>query len=517
VRAPARPRRSPLGTDVAELLWLRSMTSSRHLFLASARDGRSVSYGQLRAAVERWSALLQDLAVPPGGTVGMAIADPLDFTVVFFGVLASGRVAAPLDPSATDAEIAAVCSRVSPRVVLSDRPAPSVAAADASGWRGGAPEWVTMPEGSFHLTGAVPAGEDVGAGPFAGGVVLSTSGTTGTAKVVRLDERRMLHTARAVAAAHELSAADRGFSPLPLFHINAEVVGLLATLVAGATLVVDDRFHRRGFWETIGRCRVTWINAVPAVLAHLSTLHEGEAVPPGVRFARSASAPLPVPVLERFQASTGIMVVETYGMTEAASQIAANPLHGRRKAGSVGLPVATEVRIVPDGARPGRVLVRGPGVIAAYASPGHDDRFDADGWLETGDLGYLDEDGYLFLVGRADDVINRGGEKVHPKEVEDVVGAEPGVAEVAVVGWDHQALGQVPVAYLVLDPREGPWDSRRAEALVARVCDRCTRALSRPKRPVAFHVVESLPHSATGKVRRRQVTGCHATYTLLVR
>ena len=180
----------------------------------------------------------------------------------------------------------------------------------------------------------------------AGGVVLSSSGTTGTPKVVRLGQDKLLHTARCVASHLELEPEDRGFNPLPLFHINAEVVGLLSALVAGSSLVLDDRFHRSGFWDLMASRSITWINAVPAIISRLGTLGPDETVPSGIRFIRSASAPLPVAVADRFEASTGIPVIETYGMTEAASQITAHPLSVPRRAGSVGLPVGVELRIV---------------------------------------------------------------------------------------------------------------------------------------------------------------------------
>jgi oxalate---CoA ligase len=463
--------------------------------------------------------------------VGIAVSDPVDFSMVFLGVVAAGRVAAPLDPSAPAAELASVCGRVAPVVTLADRAAPPGLPAD----------WVVLPGGSFDLAEPELArsapwapssfGLPVTVGrptPSGGGLVLSTSGTTGAPKLVRLDEAQMLHTAGSIATHHQLSVVDRGFSPLPLFHINAEVVGLLATLVAGATLVLDDRFHRTAFWADMARHHVTWINAVPAIIARLAPLGEGEAVPPGLRFVRSASAPLPVAISARFEQATGVPVVETYGMTEAASQITANPLEGPRKPASVGRPVGVELRVVPDrcpgdgdsGGRAagsvGRVEIRGAGVITAYAGTGYEDRVDAEGWLDTGDLGYLDEDGYLFLVGRADDVINRGGEKIFPREVEEVVLADPDVAVAAVVGWDHQVLGRVPVAFLVAHGVTGGGDRERAEAIVDRLVERCARTLSRAKRPVAFHVVEQLPTGANGKVRRAMVGRDGSIYSLLV-
>ena len=504
---------------VSQLLRLRSATADRHVYLEPATEGPAITYGDLRRAATLWEALLEDLDVPSGGTVGIAVSDPVELAVVFLGVLASGRTAAPFDPSSTDAELAGACLRTTPSLVVADRRPPAGAKA----------EWVTMPPGACFLSGtssspvsgtsSSPVGMPL---PGRGGVVLSTSGTTGVPKVIRLDEAQLLHTAVAVARHLELTPADRGFNPLPLFHINAEVVGLLASLVAGATLVLDDRFHRRGFWDAMARHRVTWINAVPAILARLAALETGERVPDGIRFARSASAPLPVPVLERFERATAIPVVETYGMTEAASQITANPL-GRRLPGSVGLPVGTDVRVVSGpGATAvpgsvGRVEIRGPSVIRAYLSPGYEDRVDAEGWLETGDVGYVDDAGYLFLVGRADDVINRGGEKIYPREVEDALCSEPGVRSVAVVGRDDEVLGSVPVAYLVADGVHGEEDGPLAALVVERVHERCTRLLSRPKRPVAYHVVDRFPQGATGKVRRSALAETRVIFSMSVR
>ncbi len=499
--------------SVGELLRLRSDFSREAAYLEYAGGGRApaVSYGELHRMAARWAAFFKELGVGPGGTVGLVVSDPVEMAVVFLSALAAGRTVAPFDYTASDGELVAACARTAPRIVISDRSAPD----------GNRTKWVTMFPGECFGPGAPLYG---GAMPCAGtgGVVLSTSGTTGVAKVVRLDEAQLLHAATSIADHFDLSPGDRGFNPLPLFHINAEVVGLLATLVSGGTIVLDDRFHRQGFWAAMASQGITWINAVPAILARLAVLEGGERVPAGIRLARSASAPLPVPVLERFERATGIPVVETYGMTEAASQITANPPRGPRKPGSVGVPVTAEVRVVAgEGvlALPGevgRVGVRGPSVIRAYASPGYEDRVDADCWLDTGDLGYLDGDGYLFLVGRVDDVINRGGEKVYPKEVEDAVLGEPGVRSVAVVGRDHEVLGSVPVAYIVADGVRGEGDEQLAGAVVARVHERCTRLLARPKRPVAYHVVERLPAGPTGKVRRSGVNGVPVIFSLLV-
>jgi acyl-CoA synthetase (AMP-forming)/AMP-acid ligase II len=349
-----------------------------------------------------------------------------------------------------------------------------------------------------------------------GGIFLCTSGTTGTPKGILLREDQLTHVAAAVAAHHRLTPADRGYCCLPLFHINAEVVGLLGTLAAGACLVVDRKFSRRGFWELIETRQITWINAVPAIITILA-MDPPAATPERVRFIRSASAPLAPSALRRFEDSFGIPVVETYGMTEAASMITANPLDGPRKAGSAGRPAGTEVRVVSrdeDLLRPcppgtiGRVQIRGPGVITEYAAGGPAGAIDADGWLETGDLGHLDQDGYLFLAGRSDDVINRGGEKIYPREIEEFLLTQPGVRSAVVVAASDEVLGQRPVAYVVpatsatsAVPATDPGGPDLADALRAA----CSTALPRPKRPTEFCLVPELPLGATGKVSRRRL------------
>ena len=316
------------------------------------------------------------------------------------------------------------------------------------------------------------------------------------------------------AAHHDLTAEDRGFNSLPLFHVNAEVVGLLSSLVAGSCLVLDDHFHRTGFWPLMGQRRVTWINAVPAIISRLAELRAEETVPPGVRFIRSASAPLPVAAADRFEQTTGIPVIETYGMTEAASQITAHPLSVPRRAGSVGVPVGVQLRVVRDDesessptacdpAEVGQVEIRGPSVIDRYAGGTHADRFRPGGWLRTGDLGWRDTDGFLYLVARSDDVINRGGEKVFPREIEEVVSADPAVVAVAVAGRGDPELGQVPVAFVVLAGVASSGDGQAAGQAVERINRALAGALVRTRRPVAVHVVAALPRGATGKVRRR--------------
>jgi acyl-CoA synthetase (AMP-forming)/AMP-acid ligase II len=215
--------------------------------------------------------------------------------------------------------------------------------------------------------------------------------------------------------------------------------------------------------------------------------------------------------LHAFEAATGIPVVETYGMTEAASQICANPLGPARKIGSVGPALGVALRIrsleaddsgaVSPGVV-GHVEIRGASVIERYDALGYEDRVDSEGWLRTGDLGYLDEDDYLFLVGRSDDVINRGGEKIFPRDIEEVVLALESVRGAAVVGEPDEVYGHVPALYveLVQGIGDGPDD---LDQLITTLRDVLTTSLHRSRRPATISVVKALPVHATGKITRR--------------
>jgi acyl-CoA synthetase (AMP-forming)/AMP-acid ligase II len=271
-------------------------------------------------------------------------------------------------------------------------------------------------------------------------------------------------------------------------------------------VVLDDRFHRTNFWDVVAQRGATWVNAVPSIITILAQEPPGPtapSAPSSVRFVRSASAPLSEAVLARFEQRYGVPVIESYGMTEAGSQITANPLADRRP-GTVGIPVDVELRVVGDGeaALPpgdvGRVEIRGAGVIRHYENGVGAERFRAGGWLDTGDLGAVDHDGFLTLAGREGDVINRGGEKIFPREVEDVLLAHRAVADAVVVGRDDEVLGQVPVAYVVPAP-DAPDDLE--EQLTAR----CLAALPRAHRPVAYVVLDAVPVGPTGKPVRRLV------------
>lgn len=460
-------------------------------FLLADEETTWWTYARTGAAVEARMEALRAAGVMSGDRVAIALSQPREFVLMWLSVLALDAVAVPVDPGAPAMDRHRTLDKAAARFMVQDDGVPVPASVSDLHWTKG--DLVVRHDG---------IGPRLNRAHDGGGLILLTSGTTGDPKPVGLSLPGLLATARHVVEAHRITSGDIGYSPLPLFHINGEVVGVLSHLLAGASVIVSDRFHAQRFWSVANRERVTWLNLVPSILKVLVTMEGGPDDPRRIRFIRSASAPLPVATLTALERRFGIPVVETYGLSEAASQIAANPLDDRRP-GSVGKAVGVAIRVVDESGRAvvgslGEVEVRGRAVLDPRWGP---NRWAAEkmrqGWYRTGDLGFLDGDGYLYLRGRIRELINRGGEKIFPREVEEVILTHSGVSDCAVVGRPHPVLGEEPVAFVVLsgDTQEIPAD---LEGMVS-------SKLSRFKRPAAYFVVTSLPKGATGKVSRQSL------------
>jgi acyl-CoA synthetase (AMP-forming)/AMP-acid ligase II/acyl carrier protein len=336
-------------------------------------------------------------------------------------------------------------------------------------------------------------------------LALHTSGTTARPKLVPLTQRNICTSAQQIAGTLRLRPADRALSIMPLFHIHGLIGVLLASLTAGASTICAPGFEAPRFFEWLDSCAPSWYSAVPtmhqAILARAAGQQPLIARRP-LRFLRSASAPLPVPVLLQLEQLFGAPVIEAYGMTEASHQIASNPLPpGQRKPGSVGRPAGCEVAIMdqlggllPD-STPGEIVIRGPNVTPGYADdPAANQRSFTAGWLRTGDQGKLDAQGYLFISGRLKEQINRSGEKISPREVDEVLLSHPQVAQAVTFAMPHPLLGEEVAAAVVLRGR-GALSERELQSFAAGKL----AAFKIPRR-VAF--VEAIPIGATGKIQR---------------
>ena len=332
-------------------------------------------------------------------------------------------------------------------------------------------------------------------------LLVYTSGSTGRPKGVELTHANLDAMAGSMGRALRLTESDHCLLVLPLFHVNAICVSFLATMIAGGRLSVLGRFSPVAFLESVEALRPTYFSAVPTIYSHLVSLPaEVTADTSSVRVAICGAAPAPAELLRAVEERFGFPVVEGYGLTEATCGSTANPLDGPHKPGTVGVALpGQEVAIMADDGgllppgEPGEVVIRGANLMRGYRNrPEATAETLRDGWLHTGDVGVLDEDGYLRLVDRIKDMIIRGGENIYPKEIESVLHSHPAVRDAAVVGAPDPSHGEVPVAFVTLhDGRDVTADELRAL---------CTERLARFKIPVAFHLVDALPTNPVGKI-----------------
>ncbi|MEM7544672.1 MAG: AMP-binding protein [Pseudomonadota bacterium] len=337
--------------------------------------------------------------------------------------------------------------------------------------------------------------------------ILPTSGTTAAPKAVPLSHLNICHSASATARSLALTRQDRLLSVLPLHHAHGLISGLMASLRAGAGIIYMRGFDAPGFFDHLTTFRPTWFTAVPAI--HQAVIAEAsrqEAALNGhsLRLIRSASASLSVARFETLEELFGVPVIETFGMTEAASQVTSNPLPpAMRKPGSVGQAAGPEVIILNEAGTAaaaeevGELALRGPNMTRGYISPGALPLArDGDGWIRTGDLGYLDEDGYLYITGRLKELINRGGEKISPLKIDDVLLSHPDIAEAVAFAVPHPRLGEdVGAAVVLRDEAALSVSDIQRFALE----DERLRDAELPRHLV---IVDSIPKTVTGKVRR---------------
>lgn len=492
------------------LLDLLTSTPADNTAIVLPEHGISITYGGLRAQVEAVSAALVAAGIRRGDRVGMALPNGLP-TIVGFLAASMAGTAAPLNPAYKEDEFRFYLEDTHAKVLL----LPPDGAADARRAAGDHVPVISIgmdAAGVVSLAGA-PRGVPV-ASPSVDDValILHTSGSTGRPKRVPLSHANLSISAQNVARSYELSSSDVSLCVMPLFHVHGLVASTLATLASGGTVVVPGKFNPLSFWRVARDSGVTWYSAVPTLHQLLLARADPGARPAGaekLRFIRSCSASLPPQVMHDLEAAFGAPVLEAYGMTEAAHQMATNPLPPRaRKPGSVGPGTDVRVSIMDAAGRHlasgerGEVVIQGPNVITGYESnPEANATSFTDGWFRTGDQGFLDGDGYLILVGRLKELINRGGEKVSPREIDEVLLTHPAVAEAVCFGVAHPKWGEEVAAAVVL----------REPATEADLLAYCRERLSDFKRPKQIHITDVIPRTATGKIQRRVVAEAYPT------
>jgi acyl-CoA synthetase (AMP-forming)/AMP-acid ligase II len=471
-----------------------------------APDGPSLSYSQLRRVVDEAADSLAELGISRGDRLAMVYPNGADAVVLF---LAASVVATacPLNPAYKEEEFRFFLADVGARALLVPP-------------GGGEEARRALPEGAFVIEAALGADGKLRmessaprtAGRTAGkpdpddvALVLHTSGTTSRPKRVALLHRNLVASVENIAATYELTGDDVSLAIMPLFHVHGLVASTLSTLHSGGTVVTAARFNTLGFWSLAESHRATWFSASPTPhQMFLGRVRRGRpAAAARLRFVRSCSAALTPATMAEMEERYGVPVLEAYGMTEAAHQMASNPLPpDLRLPGTVGRGTGVRVEIMTDDGRllapgaEGEVVVRGPNVIDAYESnPGANASAFRDGWFRTGDRGVLDERGYLRLIGRIKELINRGGEKIAPAEIDEVLEAHPSVREAVTFGMPHPTWGEEVAAAVVVS---GPVSVRDLQRW-------CRERLADFKVPKVIHVVDAIPRTATGKIQRGAV------------
>ncbi len=477
--------------------------------IAVAAPGRPpLSYRGLARQVGEVLAKLDGLGLGKGDRVALVLGPGPEAAVGFLAV-AAGACCAPLNPRYTVGEFDFYLGDLGARALIVPKGVDSPALAVARDRGIAILELAPQSEaGRFSLAGesaARPSAARGFAGPQEVALVLHTSGTTSRPKLVPLTHSNLLASARSVAATLALTPQDRCLNSLPLFHVHGLVAGLIAPLMAGGSVFCAPGFNPLQFFAWLDEARATWYTAVPtmhqAILARAGR-NRGIVARHRLRFIRSSSAALPLPVLSGLEETFGVPVIESYGMTEAAHQVASNPLPpGRRKPGTVGPAAGPEVavmdesgRLLPAG-RTGEVVIRGRNVTAGYQhNPEANAQAFVKGWFRSGDQGVLDGDGYLTITGRLKEIINRGGEKVAPREVDEVLIAHPAVAEAVTFAVPDAALGEEVGAAVVL--KGGARAS--ADEIRAYAAER----LASFKVPRRIAIVPEIPKGPTGKPQR---------------
>lgn len=333
-------------------------------------------------------------------------------------------------------------------------------------------------------------------------LIMNTSGTTGKPKRVGLTHRLLLNGVEHDIESHKMTALDTTMVVMPMFHINAQAVSILSTRLSGGKIVITNKFSASRFWNQVRDNGVTWVSVVPTIVNILLINQAANANYSDdirLRFVRCSSFALPLDKLTAFQTRFHTTILEGYGMTETASQCTINPFDAP-KVGSAGKAFKTDVEIMVDGKivhepnQLGEIIVRGDHVISDYLDP-HPNSF-KNGWFLTGDLGYLDEDGYLFVKGRKKDIINHGGEKVAPAQVENSLSQLNFIKEVSVIGTPDSLYGEAVTAVIISQGQQAEELERQ------KIMAHAQATLANYEQPTRIFFVEDYPRNATGKVIR---------------
>ena len=480
---------------------------------AIGAPGRAaLTHGGLRALVDRTVQSLNGMGVGRNDRVAIVLPNGPEMATCFIAV-ASGTASAPLNPSYRGEEFEFYLNDLNAKILIVERgsKSPAVDVARKLGVR--VVELVVdegAPAGDFNLVATDGAASAATASPGYAqaddvALVLHTSGTTSRPKIVPLSQRNVSASAQNIRATLAFTPADRGLNIMPLFHIHGLIAGILAPLSAGAQVFCSPGFDALKFFAWMDECHPTWYTAVPTmhqtIVSRAARNKEIIARNP-LRFLRSSSSSMPPQVIAELEEIFHAPLIEAYGMTEAAHQMASNPLPPKaRKPGTVGLAAGPEVEIMDEAGNVlppntiGEIVIRGMNVTAGYENnPKANAEGFTNGWFRTGDQGIKDAEGYVALTGRLKEIINRGGEKISPREIDEIIMDHPAVSQVVCFAMPHPKLGEEVAAAVVLKEGATVTEKELQQFVGGRVADF--------KVPKKILILPEIPKGATGKLQR---------------
>ena len=523
----------PRFSNLAQTLDYWAQRQPEAALLLAPETSAQLSYGELAGFTDALARYFDAQGIKPGSHVALYMPNGLGCLALFLATLCCGRVIAPLNLLAHRSQLEYVLGHceadmvfTTPELAIKLREAsqnlarpPKLIELDADTCNG---PWSTSAMGTVgSAASALPKGPNAGlaqaTGPDDAALLMYTSGTTGQPKGAYLSQTNLLAAAQSVASWHSLGPLDRVQSALPIYHINGQVIATLSPFVSGGSIIAPRKFSTSSWWEIARRFQPTWLNLVPTIIAYLlndsaenssePAQARGLAACPGLRFGRSASAPLPPEHHQAFEARFHIPLIEAMGMTETASVVFCNPMQGQRKIGTPGQVVGVEAKVVnpkgeslADGER-GEIWLRGPNVMKGYFRAPEQTRDSFSGeWMRTGDLGHRDGEGFFYITGRLKELIIKGGENIAPREIDEALLRHPAVLEAAAVGIPDANYGQEILAAIILKR------SHAASAeLEASLREFCLLELGKYKSPKVYKFVAELPKGPSGKVQRLKI------------
>jgi len=497
-----QPQTNDLEYDsIPSLLGARVSRYAEMPFLYSSINHRQWSYKEFHFAVRKLAGLLQSKGIKKGDVVSLLMSNSPEYILAYFACWQIGAIAGPINSLLKPAEIEWAVRNSESKLVLCSPELKEKACEITHTEIIELTEKVVNCADSLFLTNAHLSNDDVA-------IIIYTSGTTGKPKGCLLTHGNLISNACQITRWLGFGQSDRLLTMMPLFHMNAVTVTTMTALYCGGSTVVMPRFSASKFWQIIAEYEVTSFGSVATMLSILLQKYP-DGVPEGLnterlKFAMCGSAPVPVEVLRKFEETFGILVIEGYGLSESTCRATFNPPDKRRRPGSCGQPIGNEIMIADDKDREvpvgvkGEILLRGPNIFKGYfKNPSATAEAFRGGWFHTGDIGYRDKDGFLYIIDRKSDMIIRGGENIYPREIDELLYRHPDIDSAAVIGVPDELYGEEVAAFVVL--------KENCTTTEDEILDYCRRHFADYKCPKTVHFVKELPKGPTGKLLKREL------------